>query len=563
MLEFHVDDTAADDKEDTLVEMAFHVRGLCGWGAMGRGLSAGGAEGGATQEGARRSADTEMFFFCGRRAAHTRRPRPRSAGAARLQGLGAPRARGGRRGRRHAAARARLQGAAAAAGRLAGRVVAQAVRWPSAAGWLQQPTAAAREIRSSGLQVSTTPPFHRPSPPFIAPAPPPPRPGPPRVAARPHRRGRRDERRRRGHLLRRRGARATRPLRGRDARGVPQDVRPGGLFDWGAQGHGLSGGGKCRVVQMRPISQLRQLELAPYGHPDPSAPHPTPLPNPPDPGLQDPLHLHRAPLPAAQERDTPHARRHLPRPAHPQGPDLLQPPAVPGAGAGRARPGCVRALQGFGSGVPACPAGQPRPRFNPSPSLTPPATPLPLHRNPPSVPQRRGDHRGVVHLRRAAGGAQREGGGLAVACWSWWGRRGEALRRLHRRLRRGGRRISRRLPPTPPPPRAPSCRARCRAPCRRFSPRWGGLGPAARGRGRSEQGARRPGPAPPDALRVAAKPACPRPGFSLLPALPPFSPKPHQVLKGLSGAKLTRAGAYRNAAGDAPAVRCSFKADDG
>lgn len=25
MLEFHVDDTAADDKEDTLVEMAFHV----------------------------------------------------------------------------------------------------------------------------------------------------------------------------------------------------------------------------------------------------------------------------------------------------------------------------------------------------------------------------------------------------------------------------------------------------------------------------------------------------------------------------------------------------------
>lgn len=32
VLEFHVDDTAADDKEDTLVEMAFHVGGLGGVG---------------------------------------------------------------------------------------------------------------------------------------------------------------------------------------------------------------------------------------------------------------------------------------------------------------------------------------------------------------------------------------------------------------------------------------------------------------------------------------------------------------------------------------------------
>jgi hypothetical protein len=31
MLEFHVDDTAADDKEDTLVEMAFHVGDLVIW----------------------------------------------------------------------------------------------------------------------------------------------------------------------------------------------------------------------------------------------------------------------------------------------------------------------------------------------------------------------------------------------------------------------------------------------------------------------------------------------------------------------------------------------------
>ncbi|KAI8462425.1 MAG: structure-specific recognition protein-domain-containing protein [Monoraphidium minutum] len=36
-----------------------------------------------------------------------------------------------------------------------------------------------------------------------------------------------------------------------------------------------------------------------------------------------------------------------------------------------------------------------------------------------------------------------------------------------------------------------------------------------------------------------------------------------RVLKGLSGAKLTRAGAFRNSGGDGPAVRCTFKADDG
>jgi hypothetical protein len=36
-----------------------------------------------------------------------------------------------------------------------------------------------------------------------------------------------------------------------------------------------------------------------------------------------------------------------------------------------------------------------------------------------------------------------------------------------------------------------------------------------------------------------------------------------KVLKGLSGAKLTRAGAFRNATGDGPAVRCTYKADDG
>lgn len=35
MLEFHVDDTAADDKEDTLVEMAFHVSAMLGVGCMG------------------------------------------------------------------------------------------------------------------------------------------------------------------------------------------------------------------------------------------------------------------------------------------------------------------------------------------------------------------------------------------------------------------------------------------------------------------------------------------------------------------------------------------------
>jgi structure-specific recognition protein 1 len=36
-----------------------------------------------------------------------------------------------------------------------------------------------------------------------------------------------------------------------------------------------------------------------------------------------------------------------------------------------------------------------------------------------------------------------------------------------------------------------------------------------------------------------------------------------RVLRGLSGAKLTRPGAFRDAAGDGPAVRCSYKADDG
>ncbi len=35
-----------------------------------------------------------------------------------------------------------------------------------------------------------------------------------------------------------------------------------------------------------------------------------------------------------------------------------------------------------------------------------------------------------------------------------------------------------------------------------------------------------------------------------------------KVLRGLSGAKLTRPGTFRSAAGDA-AVRCSYKADDG
>jgi hypothetical protein len=34
LLEFHVDDTAADDKEDTLIEMAFHVPpGNTAWGS--------------------------------------------------------------------------------------------------------------------------------------------------------------------------------------------------------------------------------------------------------------------------------------------------------------------------------------------------------------------------------------------------------------------------------------------------------------------------------------------------------------------------------------------------
>jgi structure-specific recognition protein 1 len=36
-----------------------------------------------------------------------------------------------------------------------------------------------------------------------------------------------------------------------------------------------------------------------------------------------------------------------------------------------------------------------------------------------------------------------------------------------------------------------------------------------------------------------------------------------RVLRGLSGAKLTRPGAFRDAAGDGPAVRCSYKSDDG
>lgn len=36
-----------------------------------------------------------------------------------------------------------------------------------------------------------------------------------------------------------------------------------------------------------------------------------------------------------------------------------------------------------------------------------------------------------------------------------------------------------------------------------------------------------------------------------------------KTLRGLSGARLTRPGTFRNAAGDGSAVRCSYKADDG
>lgn len=47
LLEFHVDDTAGDDREDTLVEMAFHVPAAnTRWGAAGQeGGGAAGAEG--------------------------------------------------------------------------------------------------------------------------------------------------------------------------------------------------------------------------------------------------------------------------------------------------------------------------------------------------------------------------------------------------------------------------------------------------------------------------------------------------------------------------------------
>ena len=45
LLEFHVDDTAADDKEDTLVEMAFHVpAGNEQWGAAAQTAGAEGEE---------------------------------------------------------------------------------------------------------------------------------------------------------------------------------------------------------------------------------------------------------------------------------------------------------------------------------------------------------------------------------------------------------------------------------------------------------------------------------------------------------------------------------------
>lgn len=58
LLEFHVDDTAADDREDTLVEMAFHVpAGNERWGAEAQAAGADGEDAVATVPAAKVGAE--------------------------------------------------------------------------------------------------------------------------------------------------------------------------------------------------------------------------------------------------------------------------------------------------------------------------------------------------------------------------------------------------------------------------------------------------------------------------------------------------------------------------